>query len=70
MRKRLCSSLTVSAKHEGWVEMDIKLAVKQWEKSSKNLGLAIDVQDIEDNYLRAHDFFHPVECSQACKCVI
>lgn len=67
-RKKLCSSYAVSRKFEGWVEMDIKMAVRQWEK--KNMGLAVEVQDINDNYLRTLDFFHPIDCNQACKCVI
>lgn len=68
-RKRQCSSLTVSKKYEGWIELDIKLAVKQWEKPNRNMGLAVEVQDVDEEYKKALDFFHPVDCEQACKCV-
>uniref|UniRef100_A0A336LPD3 CSON010091 protein n=1 Tax=Culicoides sonorensis TaxID=179676 RepID=A0A336LPD3_CULSO len=67
LRKKECSSTTISQKYEGWVEMDIKLAMKQWDKPHKNLGLAVEVQDINDNYLRTLDFFEPVDCTQASK---
>lgn len=70
LRKKECSSLTISRNYEGWVELDIKMAVKQWEKPSKNLGLSVEVQDINESYLRTLDFFHPIDCNQACKCVI
>lgn len=63
-QKKICSCITESRTYQGWIEMDIKLAVKQWEKPSRNLGLAIDVQDQDDNYLKAAPFFH-LKCIEA-----
>ncbi|XP_063701038.1 uncharacterized protein LOC134831276 isoform X2 [Culicoides brevitarsis] len=64
LHKKLCSSSTVSRKYEGWVEMDIKMAVKQWEKPNRNLGLSVEVQDHNENTLKSLDFFHPIDCNQ------
>lgn len=57
----------MASSFEGWIEMDIKLALKMWEKPSKNLGLAIEVQDSEDNHLMALSYFHRHDC-EASEC--
>jgi hypothetical protein len=69
-RKRMCSSLTVSRNYEGWIELDVKLALKIWEKPRRNYGLAIDVQDLDDVQLKATEYFHPYNCEQACECEV
>uniref|UniRef100_A0A1B0CW33 Putative secreted protein n=1 Tax=Lutzomyia longipalpis TaxID=7200 RepID=A0A1B0CW33_LUTLO len=52
-KKRIYSSTMVDKFFVGWVELDVRQAVKLWEKPNKNLGLAIDVHDQDDNLLRA-----------------
>lgn len=56
----------VQRNFEGWVEFDVKPALKLWEKGNRNLGLAIDVQDQDMNPLSAATFFDPYNC-QACQ---
>jgi hypothetical protein len=65
----MCSSITVSKNYQGWIEMDVKLAVKIWERPARNLGLAIEVQDQDDVLLKSADHFIPHSC-EACKCEI
>lgn len=68
----MCSSLTTARTYEGWVEMDIKLAVSIWKNSSRNFGLAIEVHDpTDDTQLKASSFFKDQECTvEACKCEV
>lgn len=64
----------VSRYFRGWVELDVKAAVKYWKRpansqSRKNLKLAIDVQDQDETYLQADQFFHGYSC-EAGMCVV
>ncbi|XP_055690862.1 uncharacterized protein LOC129794214 isoform X2 [Lutzomyia longipalpis] len=61
-KKRIYSSTMVDKFFVGWVELDVRQAVKLWEKPNKNLGLAIDVHDQDDNLLRASQFFIQHSC--------
>ncbi|GAB0089944.1 protein anachronism-like [Sergentomyia squamirostris] len=61
-KKRIYSSTMVDKSFVGWVELDVRQAVKLWEKPSKNLGLAIDVHDQDENPLKASLFFHQHSC--------
>lgn len=63
------SSTMVDRSFVGWVELDVRQAVKLWEKPSKNLGLAIDVHDQDGNILKASQFFFQHSC-EACECAI
>lgn len=38
-----------------------------WKKTNRNMGLAVDVHDQDENPLMASSFFYPSDC-QACKC--
>ncbi|XP_053674490.1 protein anachronism [Anopheles nili] len=66
-KKRICSSITITQSYRGWISMDTLLAVKLWDKPSRNNGIAIDVEDQEDRPLRAADYFQPADCSEASK---
>lgn len=73
-RKRLCSSLMISKYYRGWIELDVKSAVRYWKRphsmqSRKHLKLAIDVQDQDEIYLYAETFFHSYSC-EAGMCVV
>ncbi|XP_059614489.1 uncharacterized protein LOC132260421 isoform X2 [Phlebotomus argentipes] len=61
-KKRIYSSTMVDKSFVGWVELDVRQAVKLWEKPNKNLGLAIDVHDQDENSLRASQFFFQHSC--------
>ncbi|XP_055707556.1 uncharacterized protein LOC129804347 isoform X3 [Phlebotomus papatasi] len=61
-KKRMYSSTMVDKSFVGWVELDVRQAVKLWEKPSKNLGLAIDVHDQDGNILKASQFFFQHSC--------
>ncbi|XP_039437332.1 protein anachronism [Culex pipiens pallens] len=66
-KKRICSSITVTKNYRGWITLDTLLAVKQWDKPNRNMGIAIDVQDHEDQPLHAATFFQPADCLEASK---
>lgn len=66
-KKRICSSITVTKNYRGWITLDTLLAVKQWDKPNRNMGIAIDVQDHEDQPLHAASFFQPADCLEASK---
>lgn len=69
--------------HTGWIDFDVRSAIKQWDKSRRNGGngdsnnrysimpgkLAIDVEDPDQNPLKAGNFFEPIQC-EACKCAV
>ncbi|XP_065087930.1 protein anachronism [Ochlerotatus camptorhynchus] len=66
-KKRICSSITITRNFRGWITLDTLLAVKLWDKPNRNFGIAIDVQDQDDNALPAARFFQPTDCSEASK---
>ncbi|XP_062549904.1 protein anachronism [Armigeres subalbatus] len=66
-KKRMCSSITITRNFRGWITLDTLLAVKLWDKPYRNLGIAIDVQDQDDNPLPAAQFFQATDCSEASK---
>lgn len=66
-KKRICSSINITRNFRGWITLDTLLAVKQWDKPNRNMGIAIDVQDQDDNPLPAARFFQPADCSEASK---
>ncbi|XP_058834142.1 protein anachronism [Topomyia yanbarensis] len=66
-KKRICSSITITRNFRGWITLDTLLAVKLWDKPNRNFGIAIDVQDQDDNTLSASRFFQPTDCSEASK---
>ncbi|XP_053689101.1 protein anachronism [Sabethes cyaneus] len=66
-KKRICSSITITRNFRGWITLDTLLAVKLWDKPNRNFGIAIDVQDQDDNTLPAARFFSPTDCSEASK---
>lgn len=66
-KKRICSSINITRNYRGWITLDTLLAVKQWDKPNRNMGIAIDVQDQDDNPLPAARFFQPADCSEASK---
>lgn len=66
-KKRICSSITVPRYHRGWITLDTLLAVKQWDKPNRNMGIAIDVQDQDDSPLPASQYFQPADCLEASK---
>lgn len=64
----------VSRYYRGWIELDVKSAVKYWKRptnnpSRKNLKLAIDVEDQDETQLPAETFFHGYSC-EAGMCVV
>lgn len=63
----MCSSITITRNFRGWITLDTLLAVKLWDKPYRNLGIAIDVQDQDDNPLPAAQFFQATDCSEASK---
>ncbi|XP_055631871.1 protein anachronism [Toxorhynchites rutilus septentrionalis] len=66
-KKRICSSITITRNFRGWITLDTLLAVKLWDKPNRNFGIAIDVQDQDDNPLPAARFFQSTDCSEASK---
>lgn len=66
-KKRICSTINITRNNRGWITLDTLLAVKQWDKPNRNMGIAIDVQDQDDNPLPAARFFQPADCSEASK---
>lgn len=66
-KKRICSSITITRNFRGWITLDTLLAVKLWDKPNRNFGIAIDVQDQDDNALPAARFFQPTDCNEASK---
>lgn len=66
-KKRICSSITITRNFRGWITLDTLLAVKLWDKPNRNFGIAIDVQDQDDNPLPAARFFQATDCSEASK---
>nr|XP_029725739.1 protein anachronism-like isoform X2 [Aedes albopictus] len=66
-KKRICSSITITRNYRGWIALDTLLAVKLWDKPNRNFGIAVDVQDQDDNPLPAARYFQPTDCSEASK---
>lgn len=66
-KKRICSSITITRNFRGWIALDTLLAVKLWDKPNRNFGIAIDVQDQDDNPLPAARYFQATDCSEASK---
>lgn len=66
-KKRICSSITITRNYRGWIALDTLLAVKLWDKPNRNFGIAVDVQDQDDNPLPAARFFQATDCTEASK---
>lgn len=79
LKKLICHSFMMNRAKHGWVEIDVRQVVRQWEKTYQTSVrhhkelldpmIAIDVEDEFQNPLKAGAFFEPINC-QACKCVV
>lgn len=67
-RKKTFNSIMIQKAYSGWVELNVRFMIGQWQR--RNLGLSVDVHDQEDNQLAASQFFHPSSNCEACKCVV
>lgn len=80
-KKRVCTSFTTPKNNNGWIEIDVRQVIRHWEKAyrantSSRGGqtindpvLTIDVEDQDQNQLKAGLYFEPTDC-QACKCAV
>lgn len=80
-KKRVCTSFTTPKNNNGWIEIDVRQVIRHWEKAyrantSSRGGqtindpvLTIDVEDQDQNPLKAGLYFEPTDC-QACKCAV
>jgi len=53
----------VSMWGEGWVELNVSKAVREWRNASANLGLFVEVEDLESKKLPPSLFFREMNCS-------
>lgn len=67
---RLCDSKVIRETTK-WVEFDVRPAIKSWFKSkSKNMGLAILVEDQDSNVMKADKIIKGASCTVGtCECV-
>ncbi|XP_018335783.1 uncharacterized protein LOC108744477 isoform X2 [Agrilus planipennis] len=61
VKRRLCDSRVVSESNK-WVELNIMHAIRAWSKG-RNLGLAVIVEDQEQNVLKASRYYKGVSCT-------
>lgn len=62
--RKLIDSQMVSADFLGWVEFDIKTAIKDWlDNANKNLGLEVVLEDSMANIHNVADYFMNMNCS-------
>ncbi|XP_037037788.1 protein anachronism isoform X3 [Bradysia coprophila] len=75
-KKRVCTSFTTPKNNNGWIEIDVRQVIRHWEKAyrantSSRGGqtindpvLTIDVEDQDQNPLKAGLYFEPTDCQQ------
>ncbi|XP_037037786.1 protein anachronism isoform X2 [Bradysia coprophila] len=73
-KKRVCTSFTTPKNNNGWIEIDVRQVIRHWEKAyrantSSRGGqtindpvLTIDVEDQDQNPLKAGLYFEPTDC--------
>lgn len=80
IKKLVCQSFMANRVKSGWIEIDMRQVIKQWEKNYRHNTsinrsfpvepmVAIDVEDEYQTPLMAGLFFEPIDC-QACKCAV
>lgn len=63
MSRNILDSKMVSMWGDGWVELNVSKAVREWRNSSANLGLFVEVEDLESKKLPPALFFREMNCS-------
>jgi TGF-beta propeptide len=61
--RNILDSKMVSMWGEGWVELNVSKAVREWRNASANLGLFVEVEDLESKKLPPSLFFREMNCS-------
>jgi TGF-beta propeptide len=61
--RNLLDSKMVSMWGDGWVELNVSKAVREWRNASANLGLFVEVEDLESKKLPPALFFREMNCS-------
>jgi len=62
--RNILDSKMVSMSGDGWVEFNVSNAVSDWRNSTNNLGLFVEVEDLERKKLSAAKFFREMNCSK------
>jgi hypothetical protein len=61
--RNILDSKMVSMWGDGWVELNVSKAVREWRNASANLGLFVVVEDLESKKLPPSLFFGEMNCS-------
>lgn len=69
IKKRIIFAKMISSTFNGWVEVDALSTVRLWDSLRNNLGLAVDMYDMDENQLNAKEHFHLQNC-EAGKSVV
>jgi hypothetical protein len=52
----------------GWIELNVRQAVRQWRSLGKNFGLVVEVENEDGDLLKASEYFTAMNCSnEACE---
>jgi hypothetical protein len=52
----------------GWIEFNVRHAVRQWRLLGKNFGLVVEVENEDGELMKASDHFTAMNCSnEACE---
>ncbi|XP_023708902.1 uncharacterized protein LOC111865238 isoform X3 [Cryptotermes secundus] len=62
-RKLLDSRMLPVYGKGGWIEFNVRPAVRQWRLLGKNFGLVVEVENEDGDLLKAADYFTAMNCS-------
>lgn len=67
-RKLLDSRMLPIYDKGGWIELNVRQAVRQWRSLGKNFGLVVEVENEDGDLLKASEYFTAMNCSnEACE---